>query len=305
MRISLLLSGLLLLAGTTSATADDTKCRPFTSRGAGPLFKINQPVKTNSICDASDAELPNRFVTSNCYGPICLSLEDTGVPNYPVQISGQVLGPDCEEVHDVEFHFWQSGTSGFKGYGDMRGSADRGECRSVVLAPTGEFSVTSDYPPNYGLTAGVFPFDFPPYFPSHTHVLVYAPGYQVLVTQLYFDEDHTRLHDFRALFADLGHDDPDIHLTTTLNGNLRTTTVNFVLNTSTENISKDQAIFNAVCQGDPMGSLYYCNPGLEEWFAWSPVVPNLAVLLSVLYIGLPGLAYLAFLITKWGFKSLK
>lgn len=93
----------------------------------------------------------------------------------PIKVVGQILGADCKTpISGAEVNVWHCDN---KGKYDMTSKAYK--CRGrIITNENGEYWYKTFVPPPYGKR------------PKHIHYLIdKAPGYERLVTQLYFKGD--------------------------------------------------------------------------------------------------------------------
>jgi len=150
-------------------------------------------------------------------------------------------------------------------------------------------------PGSYGFDAGFLPFAVPPLVPQHIHVAVYAPGYKLSVTQLYFEDDPAKEMDWRERIANvsLGAKEKDLELHLVDSGMyhgvpLKTGKFDFSLSRNDEGKSLfDQ--WNWYCLHDMPPPIGFCNPARYEMIAiYGPkvfVVVVLGLTIGIGYLG--------------------
>jgi protocatechuate 3,4-dioxygenase beta subunit len=108
--------------------------------------------------------------------PSKTTLRETGMVGTPFAVSGQVLGfPDCKPLTNATLDVWQADNSG--NY-DSVGYRLRGV---FAVDASGGYVLTTIIPGHY--------LNGSQYRPAHIHVIVRAPGFKDLTTQLYFAGD--------------------------------------------------------------------------------------------------------------------
>jgi protocatechuate 3,4-dioxygenase beta subunit len=104
--------------------------------------------------------------------PHTARLRAPGDPGLPLVVSGQVVGTDATAIPDATLEVWQTD---HVGHYDVDGYRYRA---TLVANSSGDYSFDS-----------VMPGHYPGRVCQHIHYLVAAPGYKILVTQLYFATD--------------------------------------------------------------------------------------------------------------------
>ncbi len=112
-----------------------------------------------------------------------------------VLIRGRVLGADCAPLPEATLDFWQNAANGLYWQLDPAQPQDNLRCQ-LRVAVDGGFAIRSIRPQPYQIpTDGpvwhdvVGPAGRTAWRPAHVHVIVSAPGYRTLVTELFDAED--------------------------------------------------------------------------------------------------------------------
>jgi protocatechuate 3,4-dioxygenase beta subunit len=109
------------------------------------------------------------------------ALSKPGEPGRPLAVSGLVRGEDtCGPLSEVLLDVWQADAAGRYDFQDNPPPKSPSEYRLRGLLRsdrTGRYAFTSVLPGNYGSRA------------RHVHYLIRRPGYEPLITQLYFQGD--------------------------------------------------------------------------------------------------------------------
>jgi protocatechuate 3,4-dioxygenase beta subunit len=103
------------------------------------------------------------------------SLVDGHTQGTPLEVSGRVLGRDCEPIAGALIEVWHADHHGAY---DHEGFTFRGRFRS---GDEGLYRLRTIIPGHYQVGGG--------YRPAHIHVKVHVPGRASLTTQLYFPDD--------------------------------------------------------------------------------------------------------------------
>ncbi|MGH3435627.1 MAG: catechol 1,2-dioxygenase [Sciscionella sp.] len=109
----------------------------------------------------------------------------------PLTFAGQVRGTDGNPVAGAELDIWHADHQGY--YSGFAPHIPEGNLRGVVVSDgDGRFEVTTVQPAPYQIpTDGptgklIEAADWHPWRPAHLHLIVRAPGYRPITTQLYF-----------------------------------------------------------------------------------------------------------------------
>lgn len=180
------LASVAALSGCAGAEGGDQDGGPpdgdgtCTAEDTGPMKAIeaDQP---RAACEAtpSNAEGPYYRAGAPVREDIAPDIEGTAL-----EISGQVFDTDCNPLADATIDIWQCDPDGrYDNDGSMPGLPDdvyllRGK---VMTDADGNYSFRTVVPGRY-LNGDNFR-------PRHIHIKVDAPGFSVLTTQLYFDDD--------------------------------------------------------------------------------------------------------------------
>lgn len=123
----------------------------------GPFFKPDAPFRA-----PRDARNHASLVNGRPHGT-------------PLEVSGRVLGHDCEPLAGALIEVWHADHDGAY---DHEGFTFRGRFRSGA---DGLYRLRTIVPGHYHVGSG--------YRPAHIHVKVHVPGRPSLTTQLYFPDD--------------------------------------------------------------------------------------------------------------------
>lgn len=165
------------------------RCEPVPAREYGPFYKPGQPFK-NTICERDEkAEKLGWAVADSTF----TRSWQPGLQ--PLEVSGTVTawnGKACIPVANAEIDVWQSHQYG--PYGNLNPNEQDGFCRGVVRTDeNGHFSFSTFMPGSYGVLAGSGPFgpgvDIAPFVDRHIHLAIWAPGYELGVTQMLHLDD--------------------------------------------------------------------------------------------------------------------
>jgi protocatechuate 3,4-dioxygenase beta subunit len=125
-------------------------------------------------CEDTDDNTQGPFYVAGA--PVKTTLLEAGMPGTRFTVRGQVLGfVDCLPLANATLDFWQADDSGAY---DSIGYRLRG---LFNVDATGSYVLTTIIPGHYLNGAQ--------YRPAHIHVMVRAPGFTELTTQLYFEGD--------------------------------------------------------------------------------------------------------------------
>jgi catechol 1,2-dioxygenase len=152
----------------------------------------------------SEAKRQLRATPSQVQGPFFVpdavfrsNLSPKGMSGDPVRIVGQVLSTDGTPVQNAIVHVWVADPNGRYDNQDDEGNPVENlpvaglRLRGRIAAgANGRYSFRCLRPGNYPLVGE--PVDTRP---SHVHVCIEAPGFETLVTQLYFQDDGYNEHD--------------------------------------------------------------------------------------------------------------
>lgn len=142
------------------------KLQATPSQVAGPYFLANSPVGSP------------------------LDLVAAGGTGDSFELSGQVLATDGTVLGGATVHVWLADAKGQYDNQDPQGNpialppAKHRLRGRIVTGADGKYSFRAGRPGNYPLSPNGYVFR-----PGHIHLKVEAPGYQTLVTQLYFQDD--------------------------------------------------------------------------------------------------------------------
>ena len=300
------LSVLLLLGASfiAVALASSETCAPTASQQvAGPLYVPNAPRK-KTICDALPIQPTLRILAENattCGGTYCGGTRIER-PARRIRVRGIVRDAKCRPIRGAQVDVWQPSPDGR--YGSARPSVgEQGFCRAVAeTGADGVYDFETYEPGSYGLFTGFLPVigDMPPWVPRHIHFIVFAPTYEPIVTQLYFEADPAVDYDFRAGLANttLGADNKALRMhfaPCTDAPGLDCSTMDFVLTPATSEISLsfttlEAAAYHWNCVLAPWspGRPYpLCDPWAIEYLRADAVFPVLAlILLLAMYAGI-------------------
>ncbi len=173
MKRMILTSALLAASATVTAAANKVELQPTPAQVAGPYFLPNSPVSKN------------------------LDLTPSGMTGDPIEVVGQVLSTDGKVLNGATVHVWLADPKGKYDNQDKKGDpvalppAKHRLRGRIVVGKDGKYTFKALRPGNYALS-GPGSTDFRP---GHIHIKVEAPGYETLVTQLYFQDDGYNTHD--------------------------------------------------------------------------------------------------------------
>ena len=152
-RREFLAGALLALPAFRLSRAAQRGCSPTEGVEIGPFFRPNAPRRV-SLCDPRDA-------------------------GEPLSVDGHVIGADrCSPLEGALIEVWQADASG--NYDITRRGQDDTPYKLRALLQSGSggrYAFDTIVPGQYGARA------------KHIHYFVHAPGYEPLVTQLYFAGD--------------------------------------------------------------------------------------------------------------------
>lgn len=140
------------------------------------------------MLQATPAQVQGPYFIANA--PLRSDLTVAGMTGSAFEISGQVLARDGKAIQGATVHVWLADPQGAYDNQDAQGNPIRISQAQMKLRgriqadKQGKFAFKGLRPGNYKVGAG--PDD---YRPAHIHVMVEAPGYQTLITQLYFSDD--------------------------------------------------------------------------------------------------------------------
>eukprot|EP00658_Telonema_sp_P-2_P083275 TRINITY_DN8974_c0_g2_i5.p1 TRINITY_DN8974_c0_g2~~TRINITY_DN8974_c0_g2_i5.p1 ORF type:complete len:1206 (-),score=209.65 TRINITY_DN8974_c0_g2_i5:284-3901(-) len=171
--------------------SEPESCTPSPLREFGPFYKPGAPYKSQ-ICEHDDelARLGHAVATSGSTRQFRMK---TSEEKLALIVRGRVREPErCTGVPGAEVEAYQAHSYGR--YGALEVGVDEGFCRGVVVSDrAGRFEFKTVLPGSYGVLAGLSPFgsavDLPPYVDRHIHLAVWAPGHEILITQLLFQDD--------------------------------------------------------------------------------------------------------------------
>jgi len=259
------------------------QCTPTPIEPIGPAFKPGALVK-DRVCDVSKETLNSLALVDpqGCFdkSKLCF-LRHTAKQPSRLYFKGKVISDiGCKPIEGAIIDVWQADSLGR--YGNIHaGEADE-YCRAEMQAKKkGEFHFETDIPGAYGMATGMLGnLDFPPYVPQHMHVLITAPGHDILVAQLYFDQDPARGHDVRERVhkgVKLNSTNPGLvlHLKpcTQRGINMSCTEFTFVMAKSGPNAQKyfnrEEEIKAFGCKKfDLLGPLALCFPRILPFIRW-------------------------------------
>jgi catechol 1,2-dioxygenase len=149
--------------------------RPTPEQVLGPYFLPNSPLSKN------------------------LDLTPAKASGNPFAIAGQVVSTDGKLIAGATVHVWLADPQGVYDNQDSKGDPvnlppDKHRLRGrVVTDAKGSYGFQALRPGNYSLSPGGNDFR-----PGHIHLMVQAPGYKPLVTQLYFPDDGYNAEDLEG-----------------------------------------------------------------------------------------------------------
>jgi catechol 1,2-dioxygenase len=115
-------------------------------------------------------------------------------PGAPLIFEGRVTGLDGRPVGGAMLDFWQADANGY--YSGFAPGIPEGNLRGVIRSGVrGEFAITTVRPAPYEIPKDgptgklIAAANWHAWRPAHLHMIVTAPGYLSVTTQLYFDDD--------------------------------------------------------------------------------------------------------------------
>jgi len=139
------------------------------------------PVK--KVCAQTEDNIEGPFYCSGA--PWRTKLADAKTPGTPLSISGRVLQPDCSTpLVGAQIEIWHADIHGQ--YDNTCQTRNKSKSKysfrgTMKTNANGEYAYDTIIPGRY--------LNGPQYRPAHIHYRVNAPGYQELITQLYFKGD--------------------------------------------------------------------------------------------------------------------
>lgn len=188
-----LLTSLFFSLSMIAVSAIDEVCTPSPSIGPGPLYSGNRE-ESSVICD-NDFSNPNSTkVATSLYWRTSREGANSLI------FSGKILNDKCQPIPNAIVDVWQTNSQGK--YSSLDTST-QGSCRGYVMTDQhGSFSFETHIPGTYGLQFGnsgpIKGLDFPLWGPRHIHVAVAAEGYELLSTEIHFQDDPLLTNDFRG-----------------------------------------------------------------------------------------------------------
>jgi len=179
------------LAFVISGLAD---CHASISLTPGPAYVPNAPLVEEDVCPYNWG--PQRRAVASCQeNSYCWTT--TLLPSYRVKVQGFVReAGSCKNIPNATIEIWTTDSGGQYSY--FFDIPEHRGCWGTILSKSGgDYSFITWRPGSYGFDAGLLPFAIPPLLPQHIHVAVYAPGYKLLITQMYFEDDPAREWDWR------------------------------------------------------------------------------------------------------------
>ena len=155
--------------------------------GLLPSFLVPKKLKANGTCDETteDAYGQGPFYTSNAPSLTNGQLASLSEIGTRIIISGRVLNLDCSEaIPNTEIDIWHANDAGSY---DNNGYNLRGKVFSNNLG----YYIFETIRPGLYLNGST-------YRPSHIHFKITPPGFNALITQLYFQGDPYISNDFAA-----------------------------------------------------------------------------------------------------------
>jgi hypothetical protein len=285
---------LLFTIGPVTFVTATYKCEPTFHSGPGPVYKPNVPHKSRYVCDPRPNGPPTRLAVidySSCHG-ICYRRDWVENPDgFLLVVRGTIKSADdCSPVGGVLMDLWQADSRGI--YGSMHPNEEDAYCRGIITTnDDGTYEFETEFPGVYGMLAGLGPFgwDTLPYGPAHIHMMLYKPGFNLLVNQLLFENDTSVDHDWRQKLADAdlgGHQDsvklaPRSHPT---RKGVLIAEKDFVLvrNSTAAKVPLDELIRQNMCLGIPADPAPICKPGLLPFLRWRNVAIVLAAVVAAI-----------------------
>jgi protocatechuate 3,4-dioxygenase beta subunit len=164
------------LKGNNNMSAQQTviervvELRPTPAQVQGPFFLPDAPFATSAITPGDTGDI--------------------------IRLRGQVLSTNGQPIRDAIAHFWLADTKGAYDNQDAAGNViflPRKKYRNRIRVKTtrlGAFNFECLRPGNYPLIGEEVDVR-----PGHIHARIEAPGFKMLVTQLYFQDDFYNAHD--------------------------------------------------------------------------------------------------------------
>ena len=151
------------LADDNNTTADDT---------APATVDTTPPDVVNVPCEPTEEDLLGPYYEPDAPATAVLASEDE--PGERMNLSGRILGPDCKTpVSGALVEIWQADEAG--NYFDEKFRT------ALTVGDDGHWSIQTIMPGRYLQPSGLRP--------AHVHLQVIKPGYETLVTQVYFEGD--------------------------------------------------------------------------------------------------------------------
>lgn len=118
-------------------------------------------------------------------------------------MTGNITGPNGEQVKNAILHVWHANSKGFYSHFDPTGEQSPfNNRRRIKLGDDGHYSFQSKMPNGYSVPPGGATDRFMQALgrhgnrPAHVHFFVEAPGYRTLTTQINFGDDPFAADDF-------------------------------------------------------------------------------------------------------------
>jgi protocatechuate 3,4-dioxygenase beta subunit len=291
---ALLLIVVLLAAFAADAGAKKGEgCRTYATQ-AGPVYKASAPHKEKFVCDPRPPGNSAKLAVIDrwaCAG-YCWKRHYENSPVLVVQGKVRKAGDCGSTVPGAVLDVWQASSEG--SYGSLHAGENDGFCRAKITAGRdGAYDFETEIPGAYGTLSGLGPLgiDSPPFGPSHIHLAVYKPGYNMLVTQLFFAQDRDiveydwRPKKGRPALAPKEEDSVQLHLRKhpTRPGVLLAEKDVFLVSNASVTGSLESVALHAMCKGDTVDPPALCRPFLVSMLQWKVIVPLLALLFWLVY----------------------
>jgi len=177
-------------------------CEPTLFVESGPVYLPGAPLACDgNVCAKLGPHKYFKADSSQCK-PWCLVRKDEG-PAYHLRVEGKVSDEHCAGIEGATIEVFHTDARGVYNY--FVDPQHIGCFGSVKSGKEGKYNFVTWKPGTYGVSAGLLPFDIPPFLPQHIHIAVSLPGYKYLSTQLNFDDDKAREWDWREILGGILH----------------------------------------------------------------------------------------------------
>jgi len=161
-------------------------CVPTLRNDSGPVYLPGAPLASDgNVCSKLGPHKYYKADSSHCK-PWCTVRNEEG-PSYHLRLEGKVTDEHCQGLEGVAIEVYHTDSRGIYNY--FIDPQHHGCFGTVKSVKDGNYNFVTWKPGTYGVTAGVLPFDVPPFLPQHIHLAISKQGYKFLSTQLTFDDD--------------------------------------------------------------------------------------------------------------------